>query len=84
MPIPELIPRLPEIIAGRNHRSWPDNLHSGATGEVADAVGSGEFDFEGDGGGGFVGFGPVFGHTQRLRHAHLDQGAGVSGGEVDG
>ena len=52
--------------------------------EVAGAVGRGEFDFEGDGRGGFVGFGPVAGHTQCLRDAHLYQGAGVFGGHVDG
>ena len=33
--------------------------------------------------GGFVGLGPVSGHTQCLRDAHLYQGAGVFGGHVD-
>src|SRR6266436_6585773 len=78
VPIPKLVPRLPEIIAGRGHCAWSLSAYTGAPAKVVDTVGTRQFDPERDRTAGFVRPGPTF-HAQSLGGAHLDQGACIFG-----
>ena len=81
MPIPELIPGVPEVVRCRGDGARPFNLHAGATREVVGAFGFREFDTERDWPFELVGRGPVA-HTEGLRNAHFDQGTGIFWREV--
>src|SRR6266496_3279941 len=81
IPIPKLVPRLPERISRRCHRAWTLKTHACSSHEITGAIGRCQFHFERHRTRRFIRFGPVA-QTQRLRDKHLDQGAGIFGCHV--
>src|SRR5437870_5424988 len=81
IPIPELVPRLPEILPGTGHRTRPLETHTRPPHEIVDAVRRCQLNPEGYRSRWLIGLWPVF-HAQRLGRAHLDQRTRVLGLQI--
>jgi intergrase/recombinase len=72
IPIPELVPGLPEILPGTGHSTRPLDTHARPPHKIVDAFRGCQFNPERDRALRFIGPGPAL-HAQRLGSTHLNQ-----------